>query len=65
MGFKCRYLGAHARKDENGVVSLVIDEEKKSQVALTTTEMNHVSPETLKIIRTRKVGSNRFFYILT
>ncbi|KAI6025999.1 hypothetical protein EDC04DRAFT_224897 [Pisolithus marmoratus] len=54
VGLKCRFLGAHARKGHDGVVTLVVDEEKKSRVALTTTELNHVSQETLKIIRTRK-----------
>ncbi|KAL4076835.1 hypothetical protein V8B97DRAFT_2084564 [Scleroderma yunnanense] len=54
VGLKCRYLGAHAHKDENGVINLTVDEEKKSRVALTTTEMNHVSADTLKMIRTRK-----------
>ena len=63
MGLKCRYLGAHARRDESGTISLVYDEEKKSRIALTTTEMNHVSPETLKAIRTRKVGFKHSFYI--
>ncbi|KAG6333598.1 hypothetical protein ID866_5498 [Astraeus odoratus] len=54
VGLKCRYLGAHAHRDENGAVTSVVDEEKKSRIALTTTELNHVSPETLKMIRTKK-----------
>ncbi|KIO11271.1 hypothetical protein M404DRAFT_127500 [Pisolithus tinctorius Marx 270] len=54
MGFKCRFLGAHARRGDDGAVTLVVDEEKKSRVALTTTELNHVNSETLKIVRARK-----------
>ncbi|KAI6126750.1 hypothetical protein F5141DRAFT_1083094 [Pisolithus sp. B1] len=57
VGFKCRFLGAHARRGDDGSVILVVDEEKKSEVALTTTELNHISPETLKIIRTRKYST--------
>lgn len=57
LGFKCRFLGAHARRGDDGAITLVVDEEKKSKVALTTTELNHISPETLKIIRTRKYST--------
>ncbi|KAI6003161.1 hypothetical protein EDC04DRAFT_2882888 [Pisolithus marmoratus] len=54
VGLKCRFFGAHAHKGDDGVFTLVVDEQKKSRVALTTTELNHVSQETLKIIRTWK-----------
>ncbi|KIJ63693.1 hypothetical protein HYDPIDRAFT_92327 [Hydnomerulius pinastri MD-312] len=54
LGLKCRFLGAHARKDENGVLTLVTDEEKKSRIALTNSELNQVSAEALKLLRQRK-----------
>ncbi|KAF9224744.1 zinc finger dihydrouridine synthase [Gyrodon lividus] len=54
LGLKCRFLGAHAHMDENGVVVLITDEERKSRVALTNTELNQVSAETLKLLRQKK-----------
>ncbi|KIJ16316.1 hypothetical protein PAXINDRAFT_168462 [Paxillus involutus ATCC 200175] len=54
LGFKCRFLGAHASMDESGVIAIVIDEKKKSRVALTNTELNQVSAETLKLLRQKK-----------
>ncbi|KAF9242298.1 hypothetical protein BU15DRAFT_72831 [Melanogaster broomeanus] len=54
LGLKCRFLGAHSRMDEKGVVTLVTDEEKKSRVALTNIELNQVSAETLKLLRQKK-----------
>ena len=53
IGLKCRFLGGHMRKAEDGTVSLVEDEEKKR--ATLTTELNFVSPSTLKLLRTKKV----------
>ncbi|KAF8549296.1 zinc finger dihydrouridine synthase [Imleria badia] len=54
LGLKCRFLGAHARVDDNGDVILITDEEKKSKIAATNAELNQVSPETLKLLRQNK-----------
>lgn len=55
IGLKCRFLGGHMRKDEDGKVSLVEDEEKKRATLTANTELNFVSPLTLKLLRTKKV----------
>ncbi|KAH7929242.1 zinc finger dihydrouridine synthase [Leucogyrophana mollusca] len=54
LGLKCRFLGAHASRDETGAITLVVDEQRKARLGLTSTEMNYVSQETLKLLRTRK-----------
>jgi tRNA-dihydrouridine synthase 3 len=56
LGLKCRFLGGHMRKAEDGTVSLVEDEERKSVALTANTELNYVSPTTLKLLRTKKVG---------
>lgn len=56
LGLKCRFLGAHARVDENGAVILLTDEEKKSRVALTNAELNQMSAETLKLVRQNRAS---------
>jgi len=56
IGLKCRFLGGHARKTEDGTVSLVEDEEKKAVTLTANTELNFVSPTTLKLLRSKKVG---------
>jgi len=43
------------RKAEDGKVSLVEDEEKKRATLTANTELNFVSPLTLKLLRTKKV----------
>jgi tRNA-dihydrouridine synthase 3 len=53
---KCRFLGGHAQKAEDGTVSLVEDEEKKKATLAANTELNFVSPTTLKLLRTKKVN---------
>ncbi|CDO71512.1 hypothetical protein BN946_scf184910.g11 [Trametes cinnabarina] len=53
-GLKCRFLGNHVRKKENGELELLIDEEKKARVAAADTELNFVDGDTLKKIRTKK-----------
>ncbi|KAG1763776.1 hypothetical protein EDD22DRAFT_979262 [Suillus occidentalis] len=42
LGLKCRFLGAHAKRDASGAIALVEDEEKKAHTALSTTELNFV-----------------------
>ena len=56
IGLKCRFLGGHARKAEDGTVSLVEDEGKKEVTLTANTELNFVSPTTLKLLRSKKVG---------
>ena len=55
LGLKCRFLGAHVRKAEDGTVALVEDEEKKSLTLAANTEHNSVSPAALKLLRSKKV----------
>jgi len=55
LGLKCRFLGGHMRKAEDGTVSLVEDEEKKKATLTANTELNFVSPSTLKLLRAKKV----------
>jgi hypothetical protein len=43
------------RKAEDGTISLVEDEERKSIALTANTELNFVSPTTLKLLRTKKV----------
>ncbi|KAG0699063.1 FMN-linked oxidoreductase [Suillus ampliporus] len=54
LGLKCRFLGAHAKRDVTGVITLVEDEEKRAQAALSATELNFVSADTLKLLRSKK-----------
>lgn len=42
-------------KAEDGTVSLVEDEERKNVSLTANTELNFVSPTTLKLLRTKKV----------
>ncbi|KAG2130122.1 hypothetical protein BD769DRAFT_1627940 [Suillus cothurnatus] len=54
LGLKCRFLGAHAKRDASGVITLVEDEDKRAQTALSATELNFVSADTLKLLRSKK-----------
>ncbi|KAG1861151.1 hypothetical protein DFJ58DRAFT_264513 [Suillus subalutaceus] len=54
LGLKCRFLGAHAKRDASGVITLVEDEEKRAQTALSATELNFISADTLKLLRSKK-----------
>lgn len=54
LGLKCRFLGGHVRKAEDGTVALVEDEEKKALTLAANTEHNSVSPTALKLLRTKK-----------
>jgi len=55
IGLKCRFLNGHVRKAKDGAVSLVEDEEKKAATLATNTELNFLSPSTLKLLRSKKV----------
>ncbi|KAI0299405.1 zinc finger dihydrouridine synthase [Multifurca ochricompacta] len=54
VGLKCRFLGGHMRKAEDGTVALVEDEEKRKLTLSATTELNFVSPGMLKLLRSKK-----------
>ncbi|CCM05385.1 uncharacterized protein FIBRA_07601 [Fibroporia radiculosa] len=54
QGLKCRFLGGHSRKNEDGVLELTTDEEKKARAASMETELNSIHSEAFKLIRTKK-----------
>ncbi|KAF7800240.1 hypothetical protein EIP86_011487 [Pleurotus ostreatoroseus] len=54
-GLKCRFLGGHVRKSEDGQYHLTVDEELKTRAAVSETEVNFVGQDTLKLIRTKKL----------
>ena len=55
LGLKCRFLGGHVRNAEDGTVASIEDEDKKALTLTANTELNFVSPVTLKLLRTKKV----------
>ena len=59
-GFKCRFLGGHIHISDTTSstehLSLLQDEDKKAHNAITGREMNFVSADVLKLLRSRKVG---------
>ncbi len=59
-GLKCRFLGGHVRKGEDGQLILTTNEEKKVLAATTEEEVNFAGTESLKLIRTKKVTNNHF-----
>jgi hypothetical protein len=54
-GFKCRFLGAHVTKGEDGLLALLTDEGRQAATAFTSLELNTLASDTLKAIRTKKV----------
>jgi tRNA-dihydrouridine synthase 3 len=56
QGFKCRFLGGHVRRDDAGVFHLIQDEDKKAHSAVSMAELNFTTPETIKLLRSRKVS---------
>ena len=59
-GFKCRFLGAHAKAAVDGFpdeLALVVDEDKTAHAAISAAELNFVDPDVRKQLRTRKVVS--------
>lgn len=54
-GFKCRFLGGHVRK-EDGKLSLIQDDSKRSNSLRSSTEINYLDGQTMKLLRTKKVG---------
>jgi tRNA-dihydrouridine synthase 3 len=53
-GLKCRFLGAHVRRDADGQLLLVQDEDKKARSAVIAREVNFMDPDTLKLLRSKK-----------
>ncbi|KAL4267228.1 tRNA-dihydrouridine(47) synthase [NAD(P)(+)] [Pleurotus pulmonarius] len=53
FGLKCRFLGGHVRKS-NGALEMTSDTEKQARAAISATELNFMSPEALKNLRTKK-----------
>ena len=60
LGLKCRFLGAHCQRNDDGHVVLLVDEDKKAVAASTETELNFVDGDILKCIRTKKVSASLF-----
>ena len=54
-GFKCRFLGGHVRKGDDGELSLIVDEDKKARTAVSEVEVNFIDGDALKKIRSKKV----------
>ncbi|EIM87584.1 FMN-linked oxidoreductase [Stereum hirsutum FP-91666 SS1] len=52
-GFKCRFLGGHVRK-EDGKLSLIQDDSKRSNSLRSSTEINYLDGQTMKLLRTKK-----------
>ncbi|KAI5891104.1 FMN-linked oxidoreductase [Schizophyllum commune H4-8] len=67
-GLKCRLLGAHVRKNDDGslykneagLLELVTDEEKRARTVISETELNYLHPE----VRT-KLFKKRYEYPIT
>ena len=55
FGFKCRFLGGHTSKDEEGNIHVIVDDEKKARTAVSMHEINFLDVEILKMLRTKKV----------
>lgn len=54
-GFKCRFLGDHVRKDDDGSIQLVSDEKRVEESKDSEAELNFLPGESLKLLRTKKV----------
>ncbi|KAL1741988.1 hypothetical protein HDZ31DRAFT_44249 [Schizophyllum fasciatum] len=53
-GLKCRFLGAHVHKNEDGTLSIVTDEEKRARTVISETELNYLHHETRTKLFKRK-----------
>lgn len=54
-GFKCRFLGNHVRKDDDGRWQVTNDESKRALSAVSEHEVNFIGPTGLKQVRSKKV----------
>ena len=61
-GLKCRFLGAHYTKNEAGTWDVTVNAEKQALTAVTETELNFITGETLKQIRSKKVCPHVLYY---
>lgn len=57
-GLKCRFLGGHVRKREDGTLELLRDEEKASMRKPYSTELNMLPSDKLKKLRTKSVSAS-------
>ncbi|KAJ7594364.1 zinc finger dihydrouridine synthase [Mycena floridula] len=54
-GFKCRFLGDHVKRDDSdGSLVVIQDEDAKSRAAVSMAELNFISPDTQKLLRSKK-----------
>ncbi|KIJ33534.1 hypothetical protein M422DRAFT_35449 [Sphaerobolus stellatus SS14] len=53
-GLKCRFLGGHVKKTEEGGIQVVTDPEREQQLKDSTQELNYPRPGLFKEIRTKK-----------
>lgn len=65
VGFKCRFLGAHVREDEEGQLQLVKNSERIQWAASNAVERNGVQSELLKQLRKREVRHPYFYFIFS
>ncbi|KZV62143.1 zinc finger dihydrouridine synthase [Peniophora sp. CONT] len=56
-GLKCRFLGGHAKLNEDGTVTILEDAEKKAATSKDNTELNFMTGPVLKLLRTKKYPS--------
>ena len=56
-GFKCRFLGGHVKKGEDGTLQLLKDEARITASTDTAVERNFLPGEALKQLRTKKVST--------
>ncbi|KAI0037038.1 FMN-linked oxidoreductase [Vararia minispora EC-137] len=54
QGIKCRFLGGHGKKMEDGTYSILEGPEKKLTTAATPAELNYMPGSVLKLLRTKK-----------
>ena len=59
-GLKCRFLGGHVRTDDSGQLVLIRDEDKRARSAVSAKEVNFMNPDTLKLLRSKKVRDMQF-----
>lgn len=57
-GFKCRFLGNHVCKDESGRWKVTQNEDRQALAAVTEQELNFIGPDSLKQVRSKKVGTH-------
>ena len=56
LGFKCRFLGSHVKKLDDGSLELLADSDKVAMRKIETTELNYLPAEALKLVRSKKAS---------